>query len=138
MTNHPEINAYLTRVMGEKWHAATSYKERLCTCGEQYYDMTSHCRNGNTDFFTAAGFFKLWEWCEGQKWWYDFSRYKDGYGGYDFNDALVDKDTFATEVYEFLKGREEMTECPLCNGDGYGTDATDTCPACDGTGEVLR
>lgn len=128
MTDHTEINRYLTKAMGEKWHTIveTSWRKTgwvsvkarwwKCSCGYEGFNniVIEHLSKVNSDFFTADGFFKLWNWAKEQGWWDDFA-----YGTCccginnpyieDWRlDNLVNKDTFATEVYEFLEGREEQ------------------------------
>lgn len=119
MTNKPEINKYLTEAMGGCVHDW----ERLNTGGvgcKKCKRVQGKITSGIIDFFTADGFFKLWEWAMGQGWWNNFIVLLWKKNGHRYTEVsfplmveyiptnYVDPDTFATEVYQYLKGREEQ------------------------------
>jgi len=104
---------FLTEAMGECWHGISDYSEK-----EQNYS-------------TWQGFGKIWEWAKVQEWWGDFIYYKQSMftvskgeilGGTASNPVyehvinvdskflakiidLINPDTFADALYEFLKER---------------------------------
>jgi hypothetical protein len=96
------INKYLTEAMGECYHEVLVPSYR-CTCGEDV--LKAACFNlPNSDFFTWAGFGKLWEFAQEQEWVYRALGADNAYCAFDthVDMALIDPTILAVEIYNYL------------------------------------
>jgi hypothetical protein len=93
---------FLTEAMGEVWHVVEEgFVEGFgdtfkCSCGLDGYPARM-CRKKNKTFSTPDGFFKLWEWCENQTWWFEFWHDKA------WIELVRNPDKFADAIYDYIQ-----------------------------------
>ena len=104
------VNKFLTLAMGECWHERKDFSEdgygtyNCKNCGERFGGHGSQLINKD-DFFTWAGFGKLWEWAQKQSWWMDFvdrkmhTKVELKFHTY----SIIHPDHFTDAIYTFLK-----------------------------------
>lgn len=96
-----ERDKRLTEAMGECWHEKKPVLVPQCIkCFK-----TDYVQN---DFSTPDGFFKLWNWAQGQEWWRKFQHYHEGFTvnvDYFFHEDIINPDRFADAVDKFLQER---------------------------------
>lgn len=129
-----DINKFLTEAMGEykepRWRVAQKYeahryalikyttrrrgtKEKCEKYIKKHYNANASfplelkiSKTRITDYSTAKGFFKLWEWSIEQEWWDTFlidnGRYNDNCEIF-INENLINPEEFAKAVAEYLK-----------------------------------
>lgn len=94
-----EINKYLTKTMGECYHAFKLIDfEYKCQCGID----SAHPTVTNNNFFTWQGFGKLFTWSKEQGWWIDFILYHPHIVGVHAFCKILEPGVFARSIYAFL------------------------------------
>ena len=109
MNKQEEINKYLTEhkeVFDECWHEFNNKEYKCNKCG--VFLGFGYTRNKNKVLFTNEGCMTLWLKIQKKDWFNSFMDYvvSDYEVGAAHVVSLIHPDRLATEVYEFLKERE--------------------------------
>jgi hypothetical protein len=105
-----ERDKYLTEAMGLCFHPRRRKVESFG--GFVWVCRTCHRTNPiRINFDSPDGFFKLWNWAQGQEWWVEFIRehytYTANTRSWELVDSLVHPTRFADAVYDYLRANEK-------------------------------